>query len=697
MPPKRNAEQLRAIANGPAEGLLQTPLVKNNGESLSAPYLTAFLYRHEMPVSKERMTGLHGHRLWQELMLPRLSQDLYEGTNLRVESVLQMVLVSDHGLKAPLEAQERLLSLLAILPGGAPVHTQLREHYAHCRANRTAVADLASPPSLLDLFKDERVEKRWRNWSVRPVVLIELNSLLRTWPRLVSDEWNQSNASRDSAALVERTRPDVEELHRSIELEGGAVLVFNGGFNGGPHASSSVRRRGTPIELAHNISYAPTILSVLLSFLFVNAGSLSDEDKHLMRCHWEIEGGKVYANFIMYIVCMHRLHGPLARALQLRATFFDAFADIGSEQAKAFLFAKLHRVATDPAAAQIRSELDGGGRREEEYLRRIFPLKSYERPSDMKAPVDNTLGDLYVMTTYKKSDKSWVSYKIGRSRESFFRGKARLDNEARNQHAEDWHHVQILNFKGCGCLEKHVHAQYKDWQVPGHKEYFEVDVSAEEFHKMFMLRYEFAIADHNIQRDQEIEKARRHLGDGGFLFRELKRRRLEATTKAAELTTRALETRVTLELEQQRKQAEADDARRATEEEERRLHLEALELDNAKRRLELLLLQRGLENTHAQPPVPKAWTECVVVAECGFIDATLMASAFGKRFYKYACGIKGKSHLAALQATTRGPLLRCIRGRAARTWIHPGVAVDFARWLDVKFGTWFEATQRTGR
>ena len=139
MPPKRSPEQLRAIANGPVEGLLRTPLVKNNGKQLSAPYLAAFLYRHEMPVSKERMMGLNGHRLWQEMMLPQLSDDLYKGTNLGIESILRMVKVSDHGFKAPTEAQERLLSLLKILPGGVPIHAQLLEHYAYCRAFRTAL------------------------------------------------------------------------------------------------------------------------------------------------------------------------------------------------------------------------------------------------------------------------------------------------------------------------------------------------------------------------------------------------------------------------------------------------------------------------------------------------------------------------------------------------------------------------------
>ena len=74
-----------------------------------------------------------------------------------------------------------------------------------------------------------------------------------------------------------------------------------------------------------------------------------------MRCYWEIEKGKVNANFVMHIVCTHHLRGPLARTLQLRATFFDAFSDVGSERAKAFLVAKLQRAAADPAADALRA------------------------------------------------------------------------------------------------------------------------------------------------------------------------------------------------------------------------------------------------------------------------------------------------------------------------------------------------------
>ena len=60
----------------------------------------------------------------------------------------------------------------------------------------------------------------------------------------------------------------------------------------------------------------------------------------------------------MYVMSTHHFRGPLARTLQLRATFFDAFTDIGSDRAKAFLVAKLQRAAADPAAEALRAGID---------------------------------------------------------------------------------------------------------------------------------------------------------------------------------------------------------------------------------------------------------------------------------------------------------------------------------------------------
>ena len=80
-----------------------------------------------------------------------------------------------------------------------------------------------------------------------------------------------------------------------------------------------------------------------------------------MRCHFYTEAGVLYLNFTSHVLFLQHSAGPLARSMQLRASFFDAFADIGSQQAKEFLLAKLRRAEVDPAAARLRAEVDGDG------------------------------------------------------------------------------------------------------------------------------------------------------------------------------------------------------------------------------------------------------------------------------------------------------------------------------------------------
>jgi hypothetical protein len=77
-----------------------------------------------------------------------------------------------------------------------------------------------------------------------------------------------------------------------------------------------------------------------------------------MRCYHEHSDGDLRVNFVMYVVFLQQLRGPLARSMQLRASFFDAFADVGSQQAKAFLAAKLARASSDAAATQLQQNVD---------------------------------------------------------------------------------------------------------------------------------------------------------------------------------------------------------------------------------------------------------------------------------------------------------------------------------------------------
>jgi len=78
-----------------------------------------------------------------------------------------------------------------------------------------------------------------------------------------------------------------------------------------------------------------------------------------MKCYGVVEDGIVNLNYTAYVIFMQCLSGTLAKHLQLRASFFDAFGDIGSQQARSFLATKLRRAESDRAAQHLRSETDG--------------------------------------------------------------------------------------------------------------------------------------------------------------------------------------------------------------------------------------------------------------------------------------------------------------------------------------------------
>lgn len=76
----------------------------------------------------------------------------------------------------------------------------------------------------------------------------------------------------------------------------------------------------------------------------------------------------------------------------------------------------------------------------------------------------------------------------------------------------------------------------------------------------------------------------------------------------------------------------------------------------------------------------------------GWINVTDVAKRFGKRPVDWLKQEETKEYLGALsEALNCDPesLLETRRGRHhSGTWLHPKVAVAFARWLDVKFAVW---------
>jgi len=76
----------------------------------------------------------------------------------------------------------------------------------------------------------------------------------------------------------------------------------------------------------------------------------------------------------------------------------------------------------------------------------------------------------------------------------------------------------------------------------------------------------------------------------------------------------------------------------------------------------------------------------------GWINATDVAKRYGKRPIDWLKQDETKQYLNALADALNcdpGSLLETRRGRyQSGTWLHPKLAVSFARWLDLKFAVW---------
>jgi len=73
----------------------------------------------------------------------------------------------------------------------------------------------------------------------------------------------------------------------------------------------------------------------------------------------------------------------------------------------------------------------------------------------------------------------------------------------------------------------------------------------------------------------------------------------------------------------------------------------------------------------------------------GWINATEAAARFGKLPHDWLRLPDTVAYLEALSKYGKIPqLVRTQRGRAGGTWLHPKLAVAFARWLDVGFAVW---------
>ena len=75
----------------------------------------------------------------------------------------------------------------------------------------------------------------------------------------------------------------------------------------------------------------------------------------------------------------------------------------------------------------------------------------------------------------------------------------------------------------------------------------------------------------------------------------------------------------------------------------------------------------------------------------GWFNATVAAERFGKRVDKWLGNQETQDYLTALQESSNTPkkgYLKTKRGNNGGTWLHPKLAIVFARWLDVRFAVW---------
>jgi hypothetical protein len=76
----------------------------------------------------------------------------------------------------------------------------------------------------------------------------------------------------------------------------------------------------------------------------------------------------------------------------------------------------------------------------------------------------------------------------------------------------------------------------------------------------------------------------------------------------------------------------------------------------------------------------------------GWFNATQAAAKFGKNPYEWSRLPETVAYIAALERKYgKIPYLKSKRGSAGGTWLHPKLAVNFARWLDVDFAVWCDA------
>lgn len=76
----------------------------------------------------------------------------------------------------------------------------------------------------------------------------------------------------------------------------------------------------------------------------------------------------------------------------------------------------------------------------------------------------------------------------------------------------------------------------------------------------------------------------------------------------------------------------------------------------------------------------------------GWVNATDIAAREGKRLDKWLANQETQDYIEALMrhlnTPKKGDLIQAQRGRGGGTWLHPKLAVAFARWISPDFAVW---------
>lgn len=99
--------------------------------------------------------------------------------------------------------------------------------------------------------------------------------------------------------------------------------------------------------------------------------------------------------------------------------------------------------------------------------------------------------------------------------------------------------------------------------------------------------------------------------------------------------------------------------------------------------------------TSSDTLVVRTWNDTPISRRTrdGYVNATAMCKANGKRWSDYRESERCQRYLDALSELTEIPvvsLYQSIEGRNGGTFVHPQVAVDLARWISAPFAVWMD-------